>query len=523
VADDIPINAGTGPSVATDEVGVRHFQVVKLDIGADGVSSGPVGAGNPLPVVGTLVDMPSQTAPALPVRQAPEQYLDISFSQVGAGVQSPELTLLRTGAGQTVNQSAGNLVITTGTTVNAETVIRSIASVSGALTLKEVTTLSSRIVNTNCFVELVDVLGDGLAYTIVNTTTVDVTLPAHGFTTINVGQRMDLVALSSVGVPMEGVIASIPDINTIRFTVAGWPASGSGNLSLTGYNKIELLYTGTVATVVNFNTRRRGWQNTSFAATINTTAAAHMAAVNSENGVCNLSDKLVTAAGTFASRANWDTNIPRPEDNLFLQIRCRNGTVAPASSVTWTLGMVRLEDYIPTQVSLVSARVQSNQQTVATSIVGTVPVSGSLTSAGTVTVGTSISGGTISPLTVAGVSIEASSAKTATGNSAAAITNASGRGALIFINVTAATGGSPTLVVRLQAQDPVGLGWVDIPGAVTASITTTGLTLLTVCPGIVEAANSRVSFPLPRTFRLAWVITGTTPSFTFSAGAQYII
>jgi hypothetical protein len=64
---------------------------------------------------------------------------------------------------------------------------------------------------------------------------------------------------------------------------------------------------------------------------------------------------------------------------------------------------------------------------------------------------------------------------------------------------------------------------VDIPGAATASITGVGLTLLTVCPGIVEAANSRVSFPLPRTFRLAWVIGGGSPSLTFSVGVQYII
>lgn len=100
----------------------------------------------------------------------------------------------------------------------------------------------------------------GLAYNIVNATTLDVTKTAHGFTAANVGQRMDWCALSSVGVPQEVAIASIPNANTIRFTTVGNPASGSGTCSLTGWNKIEFNHTGTVATTVNINTRRRDGQ-----------------------------------------------------------------------------------------------------------------------------------------------------------------------------------------------------------------------------------------------------------------------
>lgn len=163
--------------------------------------------------------------------------------------------------------------------------------------------------------------------------------------------------------------------------------------------------------------------------------------------------------------------------------------------------------------------VSTPQWTYTAPVGATWAVSGAVTA----TVGTSITGGTISPLTVAGVSVEASSAKTASGNSAAAITNASGSGAIFFINVSAVSGTTPTLAVRVQVQDPVSLSWVDVPGAVTASITATSLVMLTVAPGLVEAINSKVSFPLPRTYRLAWTIGGTTPSFTFSVGAAYII
>lgn len=152
---------------------------------------------------------------------------------------------------------------------------------------------------------------------------------------------------------------------------------------------------------------------------------------------------------------------------------------------------------------------------------GTQPVSGTVTA----TVGTSITGGTISPLTVAGVAAEAASAKTASGNSAAAITNASGSGVMLFLMCTAVAGASPTLAVRVQVWDPFSGVYVDLPGAVFPTITgtTAAPLLLTICPGIVAVANAAVNMPMPRTYRLAWTITGTTPSFTFSVGAQYII
>ena len=154
----------------------------------------------------------------------------------------------------------------------------------------------------------------------------------------------------------------------------------------------------------------------------------------------------------------------------------------------------------------------------AAQISGTQPVSGTVTA----TVGTSISGGTISPLTVAGVTIEASAARATTANGTT-ITNASARGAMFYVNVTAASGTTPTLVAQLQVQDPVSLGWVDIVGAATPTITGTGLSMLTVCPGIVEAANTKVAQGLPRVFRFRWPIGGTTPSCTVSIGAQYLI
>jgi hypothetical protein len=466
-----------------------------------------------------IVDMPGQDTPSAPVRIAPQKYVDISFSQVGAGLVSPELTLIRTGSGQSVNQSGGNLVITTGTTVNAETLIRSVANFNGALTLRQVTTLSQRIANQNFFVELCDVLGDNLAYAIVNATTVDVTLAAHGFTAANVGQRIDLCALSSVGVPMAGVIASIPNADTIRFTVAGWPASGSGTLSLTGWSKVELLYTGTVATVVAFNTRRRGWENAATSPTVATTAAAHMLHLNVDNGVASLGHKTTAAAQAIANVSAWETNIPLPSEDMFLQIKCRNGTGAPASTTSWTLGMVRVEDYTAAQVNITATRQQSIANAQPVNVIGTVSVSGSVTAA---VANASIASGTVSPLTVAGVSVESSAARVASANGTT-ITNASARGGVFFFNISLVSGTTPTIVFQLQVQDPVTTNWVDVPGAATATLNAAGLVMLTVNPGIAEVANSRVNNALPRVYRWRWTIGGTTPSFTFSVGVAYII
>ncbi len=121
-----------------------------------------------------------------------------------------------------------------------------------------------------------------------------------------------------------------------------------------------------------------------------------------------------------------------------------------------------------------------------------------------------------------GVSVESSSAKGSSGNSAAAITNFNARGAEFIFNVSAVSGTGPTLAIKLQVQDIVSGAWVDVPGAVTASITATGTYRLQVYPGITEVANSKVSYALPRAYRFAWTLGGTSPSFTFSIGAHYV-
>ncbi len=116
------------------------------------------------------------------------------------------------------------------------------------------------------------------------------------------------------------------------------------------------------------------------------------------------------------------------------------------------------------------------------------------------------------------VTLHASAAKTATFNSAD-FTNESFRGIKIFLEITAASGTTPTLDIKLQDKDALSGVYVDITGAAFAQKTGTGSDALIIYPGIAETANESVSDLLIDTYRFVATITGTTPTFTFSLGA----
>ena len=100
------------------------------------------------------------------------------------------------------------------------------------------------------------------------------------------------------------------------------------------------------------------------------------------------------------------------------------------------------------------------------------------------------------------------------------MTNEGHRGIELYLDITAASGSSPTLDIKLQAKDPTSSKYFDVPGAAFAQQVTTGQAALTVYPGIAETADVSVSDILPGVFRFVATITGTTPSFTFSLGAN---
>lgn len=319
-------------------------------------------------------------------------YLRVGFAEVGAGLQgkaAEQFTLRQTGAGQAVSQSGGNLVITSGTTANAETVIRSVESFSGALLARAKSILSQRIANNTFRVELADIVGDDLTYTINSATSVTVTFPTtNPFTAANVGQSVRLSRITgAAGIPGRYAIASVSGL-TVTFTVAAWPASGSGSLCLYGWNYIALEYSGTTATQAAFDAQRRGWNSGNTTATINTTASpGHVAQLNYDVHTAGLADALVASNTGYqwTNRASRVENMPDHDVPLYLHIVAQNGTSAPASTTTWTIGFAAIEDQGRNKVRVAGADPTGSHALPAQIMGGSVAVSGSLTSAGTVT------------------------------------------------------------------------------------------------------------------------------------------
>lgn len=115
-----------------------------------------------------------------------------------------------------------------------------------------------------------------------------------------------------------------------------------------------------------------------------------------------------------------------------------------------------------------------------------------------------------------------SAARTATANSDQQDTPDDKRGAIFYLNISAASGTTPTLDIKLQGKDPASGNWFDIQNASFAQKTAAGTDSLLVYPGAVETANRRVSNVLPNDWRAVATIAGTSPSFTFSLGVSFV-
>jgi hypothetical protein len=352
MADNVGYTPGTGETVATDDVAGVQYQRIKL---TDGQPDSAVHAR----VKATNADA---TDAGIVVRPTPQKTWSVSFTRVSASaLDSPEMTQRRLGAGMGVSQS-GNLVVTTGTTANSEFLARSIVTFNGALIKRHQTILSQRIANNNFAVLLADRIAEGASCTINSATSITVAVTAHGFTTANVGQFMFVGAISGAnGVPGRYAIASIPSVDTITFTVAGWPASGSCTVDLFGWNYVRWLYSGTTATNAAIDAQRYGWNSGDTTATINTTASpGHMAQTAIDGRNIYFSDALVASSTTpsVVVRGHRYVNIPDDEIELFMYLWAFNGSTAPASTTTWTVGFVAVEDVVNTPVYLAGIRQQ---------------------------------------------------------------------------------------------------------------------------------------------------------------------
>jgi hypothetical protein len=347
VADNATLPA-TGEVVATDDVGGVQYQRMKLS------------DGEPDSVVHMRVRTvhPNFGDAGAVVRQAPADIWASSFSRVGSALmETNKFSQRRAGTGVGVSQSAGSLLLTTGTTANSEYLARSVESWRGAFTARYKTILSQRIANQNFVMLLADLVGEGLSTTINSATSITVTKTAHGFTAANVGQSMYVGAITGAnGVPGRYAIASVPTVDAITFTVAGWPASGSCTVDLFGWNFVRSSYSGTTATASGVDAQRNGWSSGDTTATINTTASSgHVMQVYADGRNVNWADTLVASATTptVTSRASRIEATPEDDVELYWFIWLFNGSTAPASTTTWTIGFCSIEDNanVPTYIA----------------------------------------------------------------------------------------------------------------------------------------------------------------------------
>lgn len=433
--DNVGYTPGVGATVAADDIGGVLHQRVKIGVGSDGTAV-DVSSANPMPitapsalpistpsaidvnvgnfpasqaVTGPLTDAQLRatavpvSASALPlpsgaatsalqpdirtthplygdrgsvVRQAPADIWAVGFADSGSSLLATEFTQRRAGTGVTVSQSSSNLVIAAGTTANAEYLARSTTSFRGAFIQRHKTILSQRIANNNFAVMMADLIGEGLSCTINSATSISVTKTAHGFTANNVGQFMMVGAINGAnGVPGRYAIASIPDANTINFTVAGWPASGSCTVDLFGWNYIWTQYSGTTATQASVDAQRRGWNSGLTTATINTTASpGHVMNTYADGRNLYWSDTLVASATTptITTRASRIESLPDDDVELYVYFWAYNGTTNPATSTTWTIGFVSVEDNANVPTYIAGARPTGSAAPLAVAQQGTV-------------------------------------------------------------------------------------------------------------------------------------------------------
>lgn len=113
------------------------------------------------------------------------------------------------------------------------------------------------------------------------------------------------------------------------------------------------------------------------------------------------------------------------------------------------------------------------------------------------------------------ITVFPSAARTATANSADKGSE-NFQGGTFVLDITAVSGTTPSMTVKIQHKDGVSGQYIDIPGCVFAAKTATGTDSLQLFSGITPAANRSVAGILGDEFRAVATITGTTPSFTFS-------
>lgn len=169
-------------------------------------------------------------------------------------------TLVQTGSGHSVVASSGNLVISTGATINTETILRSKRRFTLPVRATISLMLSQRVANQEFYIELVNLAGDVFA--------------RYKF---------------------DGTVVTSADIE-----VASGPIAANQTLNVT--------------------------------VTTPTTASASAYEIDLAMDEVAFRTRAVDSGAVATDRALRTTNLPHPDDELYLQIRAKNLAVAPTNT-----------------------------------------------------------------------------------------------------------------------------------------------------------------------------------------------
>ena len=116
-----------------------------------------------------------------------------------------------------------------------------------------------------------------------------------------------------------------------------------------------------------------------------------------------------------------------------------------------------------------------------------------------------------------------SSARTSSENSDDQVSPDGARGVRLYLDISARSGTSPTLDVKVQAKDSLSGLYVDISGGAFAQKNATGTDDLIINPSVAAVSNRRVGDHIPRDWRMVGTIGGSsTPTFTYTVLCQYL-
>lgn len=113
--------------------------------------------------------------------------------------------------------------------------------------------------------------------------------------------------------------------------------------------------------------------------------------------------------------------------------------------------------------------------------------------------------------------LKASAAETASTNGGAVDTGFDGGSLYVQVDITAASGTTPTLLVGVQGSQD-GTNWVTL-GSIGLNGYVHGTAVTAPTNFTTTAAGQRAVFPRPQFVRYTSTISGTTPSFTYKVTA----